>query len=86
MAWRIAAGIGIFLSALWLPFWLTVALGVLFLYVFDSFYELFAAFLLVDLVYGTAEERFFGFSLVALALAFALSVGMYFLKRALLAK
>ncbi|MCU0660307.1 MAG: hypothetical protein MUD00_01705 [Candidatus Pacebacteria bacterium] len=86
VTWRIAAGIGIFLSAFWLPFWVTVVLAVFFLYQFDSFYEVFPAFLLVDLLYASKEVRFFDFSLIAFSLAFLLYISMYFLKRTLLAK
>ena len=81
MTLRIAAGIVLFISVFWLPFWLTLLYALACLYFFDSFYEIIPAFMLVDLLYGAHEHRFFGFALVATAISIVAIVGMRALKR-----
>ena len=83
MTLRILAGILLLISIFWLPFWCTIVYALFCLYYFASYYEVFPAFLLVDLVYGTQETRFLGFGLVGLAIAFVFFFGMELLKKKL---
>ncbi len=74
MTRRIILDILLFLSIFILPFWLTVILALICLFLFDSFYEILPVFLFIDLLYGTNESRYFGFTLVSLVLALLLVV------------
>lgn len=81
MTLRIAAGIFLFISVFWLPFWVTFCYALVCLYLFDSFYEIIPAFVLVDLLYGAHEHRFYGFAFISTLIAIVAVVGMRAFKR-----
>jgi len=57
---RILADIIIFLSILFLPWWVTIFLVLFGIFFFNHFYEAIIAGILIDLLYGTRAEEFFG--------------------------
>ncbi|MEX0933809.1 MAG: hypothetical protein WD003_00920 [Candidatus Paceibacterota bacterium] len=56
---RLIANAILFVSLLYLPWWLFLVLGIIFLFIFRSFYELVGWSLVVDLLYGTDTSLFF---------------------------
>lgn len=49
---RAIADICIILSILYAPWWMTVSVGVFFAFYFNNYYELIAAGVLIDILYG----------------------------------
>ncbi len=72
---RILIDIFIFLSILFFPWWITVILVIWGVFLFDNFYEALLAGLLIDLLYGTRTEEFFGIWFVF----FIIFLSIYFL-------
>jgi hypothetical protein len=75
LKFRIVASVLLFLSILYLPFWMTVTLGLIFIFAFKDYYEALALFAFSDFVYAFPGGRFGKFTLVgfSLALVFVLS-------------
>jgi len=59
MALRILAFIILLISILFMPFWVSVILGLASMVYFSFFIEAVFLFLLSDLLYGTQQPRFF---------------------------
>lgn len=78
---RITVDILLFLSALFLPWWLVLLCASGLFFLFDRFYELLAVALLMDLLHGTSLERFSEFQFVLSAAAVVLFLLLAFVKR-----
>lgn len=65
MALRILASIVLLLSVLYLPFWVSVILGLATMAYFPFFLEAVFLFFLSDLLYGTPEPKFFNMVFVS---------------------
>jgi len=63
---RIAADIILFLSILFLPWWLTTAIALLFLFFFHFFIEFVIAGFIVDMLFRAGDIPMFGLSAVAI--------------------
>ena len=72
---RILAALFLLLGVLFLPFWLTLVLGVGMMIYFSFFVEAMALFLISDFLFGVPTTKFFGityFSFLTAALLFAI--------------
>lgn len=81
---QILGNVAFLLSAVLLPWWVTVALGVFCLAEFRSYAVVIAGGLLMDFVFGIPEPRLFGFSFIYAALFVLLAFTTWFLNRAIL--
>lgn len=61
---RIFAGIGMFASVLFFPWWVTLLMGTGFFFIFESYYELLISALLIDILYGVPLALLGGFTAV----------------------
>jgi len=69
MLLRISASIVLLISVLFLPFWVSVILGLVFVGYFKLFIEAVFLFLLSDLLYGAKEAKFFEVTFVSFIIA-----------------
>ncbi|MEK7556075.1 MAG: hypothetical protein AAB523_02175 [Patescibacteria group bacterium] len=56
---RAIADVCILLSVLYAPWWVTAFIGILFVFYFSNYYELIAAGVLVDVLYGNNSTPLF---------------------------
>lgn len=61
---RIAAGITLFFSVLFAPWWLSAALAIAFTFMFDWYYEALAAGFLTDALYGSGVPALYGMKFI----------------------
>lgn len=80
-ALRLVADILLFMSVLYLPWWVGASLALVFFFIFSNYTEMLFAALLTDLLYAVPVERFGGFSLVLSLSALAIFVFGKILKR-----
>lgn len=66
---RVGIGLVFCLTSLILPWWLFLLIGLLMTFVYRNFYELFFMALFLDLLYGAASGKFFGFRFALTLLA-----------------
>jgi hypothetical protein len=59
---RLIANIVLLLSIFFMPWWITLLLGVIFISIFPNFYEIFIMGILMDLLYSYPKELFFNFN------------------------
>lgn len=65
MLYRILTSIFLFISIFFLPFWVSVILGVISIFYFNFFVEIVFIFLIMDLFYGIPEIKFGNIPFVA---------------------
>ncbi|KKR79441.1 MAG: hypothetical protein UU24_C0008G0004 [Candidatus Nomurabacteria bacterium GW2011_GWA2_40_9] len=80
---RIIFSVVMLLSVLFLPFWISVILGVLGIIYFSYFFEVVALFLLSDLLYGVGEMRYFQITFISSIISFLILIVIKFLKKKL---
>jgi len=75
---RIMFDSALFLSLFFMPWWVTILLGVIFLYIFDSYFELLFLGFFIDVLYGKGNTGFLlGYPFTVLgSLFFLLSYGV----------
>jgi len=78
---RILAVIFLFISVLFFPIWMTIPLGIIFLFVFNNFYEFIILSLFNDLLYGVEEPRFFTIKFVTFLISLILFFVVKILKK-----
>ena len=78
---RIGADALLFTSVLFFPWWVTLCVGSLSFFLFSGYYELIAAGLLIDLLYGAPLARFGGFTQVSALGASCLFFALLVIKR-----
>jgi len=83
MAFRICFGMILLFSVLFLPFWISVILGLFGIVYFSYFFEVFFLFLLSDLFFGVAQARFFDITFVSALIALFVLISGEFIKRKL---
>lgn len=83
MITRIGVGIIFCVISLILPWWLFLLIGVLMVFVYHHFYELFFMALFLDLIYGEPSGKFFGVRFALTIFAVAILVIITILKRRL---
>ena len=81
MIWRILAILLLLISACSFPYIITILLGVLFLVVFNTFYEIIPIFFINDMLYGVSQVHFFGFKYCMTLLSVALVLLSMFFKK-----
>lgn len=81
---RFFANLTLFASLLFLPWWITVALAVVFAFFLPSFYEAVAWGIFGDLAYAVPVAAFGGFPILMGTGAFFIIIGIEFLKKRLL--
>ncbi len=70
-------------SILFMPFWVSVILGIVGMIYFPFFLEAVFLFLLADVLYGIPEPKFFNIALVSFGLALICFILLEFLKKKL---
>ncbi len=80
---RILSGIGLLVSVLLLPFWVSIILAVALMFYFTLYIEAVALFALSDFLFGARENKFFGIVLVSSLLVAVLLLSIELLKRKL---
>ena len=60
MTFRILASIALLFSILFMPFWVSIIIGLAGMVYFSFYWEATLLFLLSDLLWGTEEVKFFG--------------------------
>lgn len=60
MPYRIISSILLLLSILFMPFWVSIIIGLVGITLFPFYVEALLLFLLSDLLYGVAQDRFHG--------------------------
>lgn len=80
---RLGAIIALILCVLWLPFWVTLILGLTAVFYFKNFWAIIPIFLLYDLLYGLPQARWGEFQLLGLVMGSAIWAGAEVLKRRL---
>lgn len=83
MILRVMASIVLLIFLLFLPFWLSVIIGLACMLYFDIYWEGIVLFLISDLVYGTAEAKFWGITYISFIAAAIALILIEFLKRKL---
>jgi len=83
MALRICFSVILLLSILFMPWWLSVILGLLGILLFSVFWESIVLFFISDLIYGVKEPRFFNFIFVSTVMAVLTLVLLELLKKKL---
>ncbi len=83
MALRILAIIVLLISVLFMPFWLSVLLGLGMIIYFPIFGEAVVIFFISDLLYGTQEIKFYGIAYISLIISIIVLVGLEFIKKKL---
>lgn len=78
---RILADIILIGSVLFLPWWAALLVGGAFFFIFDCYYELLAAALLTDLLYGAPLSKFGGFGAVYSAGVAVMFAFLYLIKK-----
>lgn len=63
---RIGASILLMISVLFMPWWLSFVLALVFMFYFNIFFEAILIFLISDLLYGVKEIKFFGITFISL--------------------
>lgn len=58
---RILLNIALFISIVYLDWWITLIFAICGVFIFDNFYEAVMSGFLIDLLYGTPSDTFFGF-------------------------
>jgi hypothetical protein len=81
---RILLSIAFLFSALFLPWWLTVSLGILAVGFFRMYIVVVFGGFLMDMLFGVAEPRLFGFSFIYTGIFLILALIAWFLDRAIL--
>ncbi len=76
--------IAFLLSAVLLPWWGTVALGIFGLAYFEAYLTVIVGGLFMDILFGVSEPRLFGFSYIYAAVFTLLAVTAWYLNRAIL--
>lgn len=84
MAFRIILGSILFASALVLPLWVSVIIGVVGLILFPSYYELVAVAFLSDLLFAVPQSRFFSFQFVTTAIVLVVVIGVNMFRKKML--
>ncbi|MEK7071443.1 MAG: hypothetical protein AAB943_00725 [Patescibacteria group bacterium] len=83
MALRIGFSVILLLSILFMPWWLSVILGLLGILLFSVFWESIVLFFISDLIYGAKEPRFLNLMFVASIMAILALVSLELLKKKL---
>lgn len=83
-AWRLVADLIFFCSILFLPIWVSVIIGTLFLFFFRSYYEYIAFFALADILYSAPEAQYHNFLLIMTAGSVVIFIFSEWLKKKLL--
>jgi len=83
MVLRILASLILLLSILFMPFWLSLFLAFGMMLYFPVFWESIILFLISDLLYGTGEARFFGFTFISFFISILLLLTIEFMKKKL---
>lgn len=83
MALRVLASIILLFSVLFLPFWVSVILGLVSIAYFPFFIEAVFIFFLSDLLYAVPEAKFFGIVYVSFIFALAIFIGVELLRKRL---
>ncbi|OHA20195.1 MAG: hypothetical protein A2849_04065 [Candidatus Taylorbacteria bacterium RIFCSPHIGHO2_01_FULL_51_15] len=78
---RIIVDLLLVLSALFLPWWLTIFCACVLFFVFERFYELFLVALFMDLLYGVPTEMFAGSEFILSILGVCLYFLLAFAKK-----
>jgi hypothetical protein len=81
MALRILTSVVLLFSLLFLPFWVSVIVGLIGMSFFSFFWESIVLFLLSDLLYGIREARFLNIFFITLITSFLALVIIEFLKK-----
>lgn len=81
---RIAAGLLLLFSALFLPWWITILLGISFAFLFPRYIELFTVGFMIDLLYGIPVSWYFDTLFVVGTSSFAAYFLIEYLKTKLL--
>jgi hypothetical protein len=81
MLLRISAIIVLLLSVLFMPFWLSVILGLAGMIYFNKFFEAPVLFMLSDSLYGIKEAKFSGMVFVSFFVCLIILVVMEILKK-----
>jgi len=69
---RVVASAGVFVSFLFLPWWVALLLGVLGTFYFSRYYEIIILGIFIDVIYGAPEPSFIPFTLFFTAISIAL--------------
>jgi len=83
MVFRIVAIIILLISVLFMPLWVSVVLGLGFIFYFPIFWEAVIIFFLVDLLYGVQEVKFFGITYVSLVISVIVVISLELIKKKL---
>jgi len=83
MVFRILSILLLTFSVLFMPFWLSVLLGLSIAAYFPFFLEGIVIFFLSDLLYGVPEVKFYGVTYASLVGAVLILIGIEFLKKRL---
>jgi len=81
MTKRLLVIFGLFFSVLYLPVWVTLPAIVFYFFYFDKFYEGLGIVLLMDLLFGVADPRFFNIQIFTFLLMLVLFLIITFLKK-----
>jgi hypothetical protein len=77
---RFLADAFLFVSALFLPWWVTLPAAFAFFFAFESFYEVLLVALFLDALYGIPSSRFGGFQFVLSTAALVGYIAAFLLK------
>jgi hypothetical protein len=83
MALRILASIILLISVLFMPFWLSVILGLAAMIYFSYFIEAPLLFFLSDVLYGAREKSFYGIVFISFIVSVVCLILLEMLKRKL---
>ena len=83
MITRIGIGIAFCVISLILPWWLFLLIGILMVFIYRNFYELFFMALFLDLIYSEPSGKFLGFRFALTILASIILFTMTILKNRL---
>ncbi len=84
MLTRVLLGIAFLFSALFLPWWLTICIGIFAIVLFRMYAVVIFGGFLMDMLFGIPEPRLFGFSCIYTAVFVILALIAWFLDRAIL--
>ena len=77
---RILLNGGLFVSILFFPWWITIFIGFIVVFLQKRFYEIIGLGMLCDLLYGTRSASLFGFNFFFTVGALALLYGAEYVK------
>ncbi len=86
MLLRIFTGIVLFLSILFLPWWVSAVIAISAVFFFKSYYEIIAAGFLIDALYGAPRAWFFDLSVIGGVFAVVAFFLIQWLKRRIRAR